>query len=668
MPTPPDHVRQAATTALGLAPDGHSLSTLQALAHADLVVPAVLHTIVADGVGHDTIEQWARSELGHIDPGWLAGHDHADQLQAVSPHGTSTSTSGWDGPANESRLRDDADASYYRQAYAWRDPGEDGTAKSHWSFVHHEVAGDGTVGPANVQACRTGIGILNGGRGVNPGDQPWGSDRDGIYRHLARHLRDAGEDPPEANFAAGDVDPDDLKTVTIRGVELVRAGTWWASTGRVRITPEHLEAMVAAAGDAEVDQAPVKLGHTTEPGQPALGWVENLRVSDDGMTLLGDLVDVPAGFARIMPSAYRRRSIEIKWGVRTASGQRHAAALTGLALLGVQEPAVKGLADLVDLYRDDAGRKVAAASGDEPATCVSVVDGHGLHAHGEPSWQDDGAPNHRLPTNATAQEDRMARYGKGIRRLLGLAADATDQQVQEALDARTADDPQLRQAIDQVDATGDGTGQGDGSGTGSGSGSGQGDGGGGQPAGGQPSGQPQQTGTQPGQPATGGQPAGDGNGTQPAGDGTGTGTGQGDGTGHGSGEPSNEPATAGLSAAALNELRQAGLTVVDDQTLTSLQAGAQAGQQANAHLAEQQRETALQAAVNEGRIRPTDLDKWRQRLRDHPDSMFEVLREQPQVVPVSELGSAHDPANAGGEDESSYPTDWLPEVNHDSGE
>ena len=50
------------------------------------------------------------------------------------------------------------------------------------------------MGAANVRACTTGIAVLNGGRGG--ADIP-ASDRKGVHDHLARHLRDAGEDPPE---------------------------------------------------------------------------------------------------------------------------------------------------------------------------------------------------------------------------------------------------------------------------------------------------------------------------------------------------------------------------------------------------------------------------------------------------------------------------------------
>ncbi len=92
--------------------------------------------------------------------------------QAIPPHSTPTSDRSWDGPANERRLREGESPSYYRRAYAWQDPSQDGTAKAHYRFIHHEVDADGTIGPANIQACITGIAVLNGARGVNVAAQP----------------------------------------------------------------------------------------------------------------------------------------------------------------------------------------------------------------------------------------------------------------------------------------------------------------------------------------------------------------------------------------------------------------------------------------------------------------------------------------------------------------
>lgn len=143
-----------------------------------------------------------------------------------------------------------------------------------------------------------------------------------------------------------------MPTETIPGVELVKAGTWRGRTGPVTITKADLADAVKAGSDAEVDAGAIKLGHVSNlnEGQPAYGWVRNLRLSGDGGTLIGDLTDVPVKLAQIMAKAFRRRSAELAFGVRTPGGKRYAMALTGLALLGATAPAVKGLADIADLY------------------------------------------------------------------------------------------------------------------------------------------------------------------------------------------------------------------------------------------------------------------------------------------------------------------------------
>ena len=123
---------------------------------------------------------------------------------AIPRHETATDDGAWDGPANEARLPSgDGAESALRRAHAWVDAEGDPNAKASYRFIHHEVAEDGTVGAANTTACSTGIGVLNGGRGGTtiPAD-----DRQGVYEHLAGHLRDAGQEPPplqgQAPFAA----------------------------------------------------------------------------------------------------------------------------------------------------------------------------------------------------------------------------------------------------------------------------------------------------------------------------------------------------------------------------------------------------------------------------------------------------------------------------------
>lgn len=181
-----------------------------------------------------------------------------------------------------------------------------------------------------------------------------------------------------------------MPTATHRGVELVKVGTWAASTGVTTVTRDDLEAMVAAASDPEVDAVPLKVGHVDPrfDGEPALGWVENLRVEGD--TLLGDVVGIPSKLSETMPTAFRRRSVEIAWGVRTPSGKRYAAALTGLALLGVTPPAVRGLSDVLALYS-------SGGLDDDERTTLELGRGHQLVA-----------PEHRLDAGVALPDGTLA--------------------------------------------------------------------------------------------------------------------------------------------------------------------------------------------------------------------------------------------------------------------
>lgn len=169
-----------------------------------------------------------------------------------------------------------------------------------------------------------------------------------------------------------------LETVTVPGVELCRLGTWPASTGPVTFSLDDFRDIVAANADPEVWDAAVKLGHTGAlsalgDSEPAMGWAENLRIVGD--RLVGDLVGVPAALAAIMPTAYRRRSVEVAWGVSTPSGKRYRAALTGLALLGVTPPAVSGLSDVLKLWAPSAQFQTAAAAQSRGSITVEAIAG-----------------------------------------------------------------------------------------------------------------------------------------------------------------------------------------------------------------------------------------------------------------------------------------------------
>jgi signal peptide peptidase SppA len=101
----------------------------------------------------------------------------------------------WSASQNRKRLNASGTKAYYSKAHAYRDADMDPGTKGAYTFIHHQVALNGTIGAANLTACSSGIGILNGGRGGQGRSTYTPGERRGIYNHLARHQKDAGETP-----------------------------------------------------------------------------------------------------------------------------------------------------------------------------------------------------------------------------------------------------------------------------------------------------------------------------------------------------------------------------------------------------------------------------------------------------------------------------------------
>ena len=150
---------------------------------------------------------------------------------------------------------------------------------------------------------------------------------------------------------------DDLKTETIQGVDLLSVGVWrgiGCPDKGCQFTEQDLDGIVAAARvDSGSDRrAPVKLGHGAQgilkkSGLPAAGWVTNLRRIGD--RIVGDLADVPRQVAELIRAgAWKNRSVELS--PMTIAGRNFPQVLTGLALLGVDAPAVENLDDIAGMY------------------------------------------------------------------------------------------------------------------------------------------------------------------------------------------------------------------------------------------------------------------------------------------------------------------------------
>jgi hypothetical protein len=114
--------------------------------------------------------------------------------RALPRHETAVSTSGWDGAKTLAGIAADARPSELRTVYAWVDADGDPEQKSSYRFAHHHGVG----GPASARACLAAIATLNGPKSGVPD-----ADRQGVYDHLAGHLRDADIGVPELKAAPG---------------------------------------------------------------------------------------------------------------------------------------------------------------------------------------------------------------------------------------------------------------------------------------------------------------------------------------------------------------------------------------------------------------------------------------------------------------------------------
>jgi len=132
--------------------------------------------------------------------------------KSADPHKTETSDGPWDAATHGRRLTAGAKAS---GAYALVQ-GDLG------HFLHHEVGQKGEIGPANLRACLAGIAAL---KGVAPGSSLPPEQRRGVYEHLAKHLKDAGLEPPELGDKPG-----------LRLVDQLKLASWDAESALARIS------------------------------------------------------------------------------------------------------------------------------------------------------------------------------------------------------------------------------------------------------------------------------------------------------------------------------------------------------------------------------------------------------------------------------------------------
>lgn len=229
-------------------------------------------------------------------------------MGAIAPHKTAIDDGPWDAAKNERNLKTGQDESYYKKAYAWQDPEADPTTKSAYKFIHHIVDSDGNIGAANIKACQSTIGVLNGAMGG--ADIP-DADRKGVYNHVAKHLRDAKLEPAELKSKGGKVQKE-YRMMEIRAAQLPadspentdmivegRAVVYNQPTVLFEIDGiEYREVIDAGALDgADLSDVPFKYNHSDDVMIMARTRNKTLEliVDDQGLFVRAHLANTTAG-------------------------------------------------------------------------------------------------------------------------------------------------------------------------------------------------------------------------------------------------------------------------------------------------------------------------------------------------------------------------------------
>lgn len=170
---------------------------------------------------------------------------------------------------------------------------------------------------------------------------------------------------------------------SIPRVELGAVGTWNISNADDwHPTAEDFASAVAALGCPSVRRPVLKFGHTGEPGEgdPAIGIIDNMAVTEDGQTLVGDFVGVPAWLAAedgnghsVLSSAYPDRSGEWQHDYVCQLGHTHPFVLHAMALLGVVRPGIGTLESLHDLYTKAPAKESVMPAASTGVTASSVT-------------------------------------------------------------------------------------------------------------------------------------------------------------------------------------------------------------------------------------------------------------------------------------------------------
>lgn len=134
----------------------------------------------------------------------------------------------------------------------------------------------------------------------------------------------------------------------MKGVEIFKVGKWRDSLGRTvnadNAMVDQIVENFASLNSVPGFNVPIKLGHNDKVGEPAYGWVSELSNEQGVLTAAFEDVD-PAIVDAVRKRSYNAVSIELAPRVEY-EGKTFRNVLSGVALLGAEWPAVKGLKPL----------------------------------------------------------------------------------------------------------------------------------------------------------------------------------------------------------------------------------------------------------------------------------------------------------------------------------
>lgn len=150
------------------------------------------------------------------------------------------------------------------------------------------------------------------------------------------------------------------ETYDLPDIEIFAAGTWKDSNGKLHeFTKKDLYRIVETFNELKGQaDPPLKLGHSIDQkllksgGLPSAGWLDNLRVKKD--KIIADFKRIPKEIFKIIRNGgLKRVSPEIVYDYQAQpKGKIHKMFLEAVALLGIEQKAMKSLKDFVSVYSE----------------------------------------------------------------------------------------------------------------------------------------------------------------------------------------------------------------------------------------------------------------------------------------------------------------------------